>query len=140
MSKKGCSPDDSAMEGFFGRLKNEFFHHRDWSGVTIPEFCRMLDAYLRYYNEERPKEKLGWLSPMQYRRSLGWPHSRSKEMSTYPYLFSEETGSALSRGGIWARSLRPLATMGSHLTAGSGWNRASRFAFRMPCRRAASRT
>ncbi len=71
MSKKRCSPDNSAMEGFFGRLKNEFFHHRDWSGVTIPEFCRMLDAYLRYYNEERPKEKLGWLSPMQYRRSIG---------------------------------------------------------------------
>ena len=71
MPKKGCSPDNSAMEGFFGRLKNEFFHHRDWSGVTIPEFCQMLDAYLRYYNEERPKEKLGWLSPMQYRRSLG---------------------------------------------------------------------
>ena len=71
MSKKGCSPDNSAMEGFFGRLENEFFHHRHWSGVTIPEFCRMLDAYLRYYNEERPKEKPGWLSPMQYRRSLG---------------------------------------------------------------------
>ena len=71
MSKKGCSPDSSAMEGFFGRLENEFFHHRDWLGVTMPEFCRMLDAYLRYYNEERPKEKLGWLSPMQYRRSLG---------------------------------------------------------------------
>lgn len=71
MSKKGCSPDNSAMEGFFGRLKNEFFYHRDWSGVTIPEFCRMLDAYLRYYNEARPKERLGWMSPMQYRRSLG---------------------------------------------------------------------
>lgn len=71
MSKKGCSPDNSAMEGFFGRLKNEFFHHRDWSGVSIPEFCRMLDSYLRYYNEGRPKEGLGWMSPMQYRRSLG---------------------------------------------------------------------
>ena len=57
--------------GFFGRLKNKFFHHRDWSGVTIPEFCRMLDAYMRYYNELRPKERLGWLSSMQYRRSLG---------------------------------------------------------------------
>ena len=71
MSKKGCSPDDSAMEGSFGRLKNEFFHHRGWSGVTMPGFCRMLDAYPRYCNEERPKEKLGWLSPMRYRRSLG---------------------------------------------------------------------
>lgn len=40
-------------------------------GATVPEFCRMLDAYPRYCNEERPKEKLGWLSPMQHRRSLG---------------------------------------------------------------------
>lgn len=71
MSKKGCSPDNPAMEGFFGRLENEFFHHRDWSGVSIPEFCRMLDSYLRYHNEGRPKEGLGRMSPMQYRRSLG---------------------------------------------------------------------
>ena len=26
MSKKGCSPDNSACEGFFGRLKNEMFY------------------------------------------------------------------------------------------------------------------
>ena len=48
--------------------------------MTMPEFCRMLDAYLRYYNEERPKEKLGWMSPMQYRRSLrlaAWPVQRN---------------------------------------------------------------
>lgn len=32
MSKKDCLPDNSAMEGFFGRLKNEFFHHRNRSG------------------------------------------------------------------------------------------------------------
>ena len=57
-------------EGLRG-LKNEFFRHRDWSGVAIPEFCRIFDAHLRYYNEEWLKEKLGWMSPMQYRRSLG---------------------------------------------------------------------
>ena len=39
-------------------------------------------------------------------RTGGWLHGRYRETSTYPYLFSEETGSALSRGGIWARSLR----------------------------------
>lgn len=26
MSAKGCSPDNAAMEGFFGRPENEFFH------------------------------------------------------------------------------------------------------------------
>ena len=71
MSKKGCGPDNSAMEGFFGRPRNEFFYHRDWSDVSAPEFCKMLDAYFRYYNEERPKEKLGLMSSMQYRKSLG---------------------------------------------------------------------
>ena len=58
-------------DGGILRQAQEYFHHRGWSGVTMPGFCRMLDAYPRYYNEGRPMEKLGWLSPMQYRRSLG---------------------------------------------------------------------
>lgn len=28
-------------------------------GVAVPEFCRMLDAHLRCYNERKPKEGLG---------------------------------------------------------------------------------
>ena len=72
MSAKGCSPDNAACEGFFGRLKNEFFHYRDWRGVTAGEFMERLDAYLRYYCERRPKESLGWMSPNEYRRSLGF--------------------------------------------------------------------
>ena len=72
MSKKGCSPDNSACEGFFGRLKNEFFHYRDWEGVTAEEFMGRLEAYLVYYREERIKKSLGWLSPMEYRRKLGY--------------------------------------------------------------------
>ena len=59
------------IEGFFGRLKNEFFYGRDWSGVSTGTFIGMLAAYLRYYNEGRLKESLGWMSPMQFRRSLG---------------------------------------------------------------------
>lgn len=70
MSAKGCSPDNSACEGFFGRLKNEFFHYRDWEGVTAEEFMGRLEAYLVYYREERIKKSLGWLSPMEYRRKL----------------------------------------------------------------------
>lgn len=71
MSKKGCSPDNSAMEGFFGRLKVEFFYGRDWSGWSIRGFMDALDEYIRWYNEERIKLPLGGMSPMQYRRSLG---------------------------------------------------------------------
>lgn len=30
MSKKGCSPDNSVCERFFGRMKNEMFYHMSW--------------------------------------------------------------------------------------------------------------
>jgi transposase InsO family protein/transposase-like protein len=71
MSRKGCSPDNARAEGFFGRLKIEFFYGRDWNGVTLAEFADMLDAYLRWYRDVRLKSDLGYKSPMQYRRDLG---------------------------------------------------------------------
>jgi putative transposase len=71
MSRKGCSTDNAACEGFFGRLKSELFYPRDWQGVTIEQFIRTVDAYIRWYNEERIKVSLGSLSPVQYRESLG---------------------------------------------------------------------
>lgn len=71
MSKKGCSPDNSACEGFFGRLKNEMFYGRSWKDVTIEEFIRILDEYIHWYAEKRIKLSLGGMSPIQYRQSLG---------------------------------------------------------------------
>ena len=71
MSAKGCSPDNAAAEGFFSRLKNELFYGRDWRGVGYEEFRERLAAYLTHYNETRIKKSLDWMSPVQYRRSLG---------------------------------------------------------------------
>jgi transposase InsO family protein len=71
MSKKGCSPDNSACEGFFGRLKNEMFYYRSWQGVSIEQFIDELNSYLIWYNENRIKMSLGGMSPMDYRRSKG---------------------------------------------------------------------
>lgn len=71
MSKKGCSPDNSACEGLFGRLKNEMFYNRSWSGVSISQFIEILNKYLIWYNETRIKTSLGNMSPLEYRRSLG---------------------------------------------------------------------
>ena len=70
MSKKGCSPDNSACEGFFGRLKNEMFYGRFWNDVTVNEFIVILNNYIRWYNEKRIKMSLGGRSPLQYRRDL----------------------------------------------------------------------
>ncbi|MEE0955608.1 MAG: IS3 family transposase [Eubacterium sp.] len=71
MSKKGCSPDNSACEGFFGRIKNEMFYNRSWADVTINEFIEILDRYIHWYAEKRIKISLGGLSPIQYRKAQG---------------------------------------------------------------------
>lgn len=67
MPGKGCGPDNARCEGFFV----EFFHGRDWAGVSIEELMGMLDAYLRWYRDVRIKGDLDYRSPMQCRRGLG---------------------------------------------------------------------
>jgi transposase InsO family protein len=71
MSRKACSPDNAACEGFFGRLKTEMFYPRDWRSTTVEQFIQALDSYIRWYNEKRIKLSLGYLSPIEYRESLG---------------------------------------------------------------------
>lgn len=71
MSRKGCSPDNAACEGFFGRLKNEMYYHRNRINTTLEEFMRELDSYIRWYNQHRIKLSLGALSPLEYRQQLG---------------------------------------------------------------------
>lgn len=71
MSRKGCTPDNAACEGFFGRLKNEFFYSRHWHAVTLEQFIDELDAYLHWYNGKRVKMSLGGRSPLEHRESLG---------------------------------------------------------------------
>ena len=71
MSKKACSPDNAACEGFFGRLKTEFVYPRDWKDVQLDEFMRQIDVYIRWYNEKRIKVSLGRRSPIEHRQVLG---------------------------------------------------------------------
>lgn len=71
MSRKGCSPDNAACEGFFGRLKTELFYPRAWQATSIEQFIEAVDSYIRWYNAKRIKISLGSLSPLEYRESLG---------------------------------------------------------------------
>lgn len=66
MSKKGCSPDNAACEGFFGTLKKEFFYPRDWRLVTTDEFTSELEKYLDWFVNKRIKRKLNYLSPKAF--------------------------------------------------------------------------
>ena len=50
MSRKVCSPDNAACEGFFGRLKRELFYSRNWQAVRLDQFIAKVDQYIRWYN------------------------------------------------------------------------------------------
>lgn len=84
MSRKGCSPDNSACEGFFGRLINEMFCGRPWAGVSPERFMEISDNYIRWHNETRIKLSLGGMSPLEFRRSLGLIQNQSRILSASP--------------------------------------------------------
>lgn len=68
MSRKGNCYDNSVMENFFGLLKQEIYY-----GVvyySYDELKAAIERYITYYNEQRIKEKLGWMSSVQYRSNL----------------------------------------------------------------------
>ncbi|WP_182049031.1 IS3 family transposase [Changpingibacter yushuensis] len=57
MGKKGCSPDNAACEGFFGRMKTEMFYGHTWTSAAQLETA--INDYLIFYNTERLKTSLG---------------------------------------------------------------------------------
>ena len=71
MSKKGCSTDNAACEGFFGHLKTEMFYNRNWDEISIEDFIKEVEQYMNWYSTDRIKISLGGLSPLNYRRRIG---------------------------------------------------------------------
>jgi len=57
-SRKACSPDNAACEGFFGRLKTEQFYPRDWQATTIKQFVEAIDFYIRWRIKKGEKAAL----------------------------------------------------------------------------------
>lgn len=66
MSKKGCSPDNAACEGFFGRMKNEMYYGKVWQ--TTKELEEAIARYIEFYNNHRIKTSLGGVSITAYRK------------------------------------------------------------------------
>ena len=68
MSCKGNCYDNSVMENFFGIMKQEMYYGNTF--YSFDELKETIEKYIKYYNEKRIKEKLGWMSPVQYQLSI----------------------------------------------------------------------
>lgn len=64
MKCKVCSTDNSACEGFFGRLKTEVFYLRSWRDHTVDQFIQIVDSCIRYYAKKRIKISIGFVFKM----------------------------------------------------------------------------
>ncbi|MFR6360353.1 IS3 family transposase [Amedibacterium intestinale] len=67
MSRKGNCLDNSPMENFFGRMKNEMFYGYEYSFKTLDDLKVAMEEYIDYYNKQRITAKLKGLTPVQYR-------------------------------------------------------------------------
>ncbi|WP_394271364.1 IS3 family transposase [Anaerococcus nagyae] len=54
------------MENFFGILKQEIYYGNKF--YSYEHLKKTIEDFIKYYNEERIKEKLGYLSPVEYRK------------------------------------------------------------------------
>ncbi|RGB54928.1 MULTISPECIES: IS3 family transposase [Erysipelotrichaceae] len=67
MSRKGNCLDNSPMENFFGKMKNEMFYGHEYEFKTLDELEIAMEEYIQYYNTQRITTKLKGLTPVQYR-------------------------------------------------------------------------
>ena len=68
---KGYSPDNAVAEGFLGRMKVESVHPERWEEHARGKVLALIDECIHWYNHDRIKQSLGWMSPVQYRLSHG---------------------------------------------------------------------
>ena len=67
MSRKGNCLDNSPMENFFEKMKNEMFYGYEYTFETLDDLKIAMEEYIDYYNTQRITAKLKGLTPVQYR-------------------------------------------------------------------------
>ena len=64
MSRKGNCLDNSPIENFFAILKQEMYYGNTFH--SYDELKMAIENYIMYYNTKQIKERLNWLSPIDY--------------------------------------------------------------------------
>jgi Integrase core domain len=74
--KKVIYTDNGFAERFVGVFKLAVAERRPY--LTLGEFLRAAEAWVNFYNRERPHESLGYRSPNQF--------AQANQLQTLPYL------------------------------------------------------
>ncbi|WP_369441317.1 IS3 family transposase [Bifidobacterium pseudocatenulatum] len=95
-----CSvPRNDGAEGSFGCMKMESVHPGHWEERTRDEVLVPVDDCIRWYDHERIKRSLGWMSPVQYRqRAREWLRDHLQENVRSPSAICDQSWHADSNG------------------------------------------
>ena len=61
MDGKGRALDNAKMERLWKTVKYEELYLKEW--MTVPELKAAIDAFFKFYNEERPHQALKYMTP-----------------------------------------------------------------------------
>ena len=67
MSRKGNCWDNACMENFFGLMKSETIRQSNRL-LSVDGMIKLIDDYIHWYNNQRIQKKLGYLSPVDFRK------------------------------------------------------------------------
>ena len=67
LSRKGNCWDNACMENFFGLMKSETIRQTK-EILSVDGMIKLIDDYIHWYNNQRIQKKLGYLSPVDFRK------------------------------------------------------------------------
>ena len=83
MSRKGNCLDNSIMENFFSIIKQEMYNKKVF--YSFEELEQAIIEYIHYYNHKRIKEKLNFMSPVEYRLN-NEKNKKAQNLTNRPFL------------------------------------------------------
>lgn len=83
MSRKGNCLDNSIMENFFSIIKQEMYNKKVF--YSFEELEQAIIEYIDYYNNKRIKEKLNFMSPVEYRLN-NEKNKKAQNLTNRPFL------------------------------------------------------
>ncbi len=66
MSRRGNCWDNAVIESFHSNIKSEEFQYVKFNSLNNFQVVEKVNEYMRYYNEDRILEKLGYLAPKEF--------------------------------------------------------------------------
>ncbi len=98
MSRAGTPTDNGYAERFVGQFKLSVAERRHYH--TLGEFLQAAEDWVNFYNERRPHEGLGDLSPDQFARENSFPLAEKIRLSTATNRISIQANAALAAASV----------------------------------------